>query len=58
MEVQNKISASSPDITPFVKTQNSRFIVQLGSFSNKEKAENLVMRLKQQGYSPKINYEN
>lgn len=58
MTIQSEVSKKLPEISPFVKSANGSFIVQLGSFSNKERAESLIIKLKEQGFSPKINYEN
>ncbi len=58
MSVQNKISNEAPDLNPFIKAVGNNYIVQLGSFSDQDKAQALVVNLRQKGFSPKINYEN
>lgn len=58
MSVQNKISREEPAITPFIKATGSTYIIQLGSFSDKEKATALVGHLRIKGYSPKLKFEN
>jgi len=58
MAVQSKISSEEPDLNPFIKAIRDKYVVQLGSFSDPEKASALVVKLRQRGYSPKINHEN
>ena len=58
MEVQNKVNAADPSIASFVKAVNGKYIVQLGSFSDKNRATALVTQLQEKGFSPKLNYEN
>ena len=58
MKVQNDVSAAEPSVTPFVKAVNDSYIVQLGSFSDKERATALIVKLRAKGYSPKISYQN
>lgn len=58
MKVQNKISQEEPSLTPFIKAMGSSYIVQLGSFSEKEKATSLAGHLRTKGYSPKLKFEN
>ncbi len=54
MKVQEEISSSEPDIIPFIKAVKDHYIVQLGSFSDKEKAYALVGRIQLKGYRPGI----
>ncbi len=56
--VQNKISADEPALNPFIKAVGNTFVVQLGSFSDSDKAKALVVNLRERGYSPKVTYEN
>ena len=57
--VQAELVKSLDDgIIPFVKQENGRYIVQLGSFSDSAKAEALTEKIRAMGYYPKINYEN
>lgn len=58
MKIQEKVSSDESSLIPFVKTVKDKYIVQLGSFSDKEKADALVSKLKSKGYNPKIIYEN
>lgn len=58
MEVQNKVNSTDPSIASFVKAVNGKYIVQLGSFSDKNRAKALVTQLQEKGFSPKLNYEN
>lgn len=57
MTMQNKISAEYNSLNPFIKAINNYYVVQLGSFSDEEKAEELIVKLKGQGYNPKVIYE-
>ena len=54
MKIQEAISSTEPDIIPFIKAVNDYYIVQLGSFSDKEKAHALVTRMQTKGYNPEI----
>ncbi len=56
--VQQKVAAAEPSVVPYVKSVNGKFIVQLGVFSDKERAEALSSKLKEKGFSPKLNYDN
>ena len=58
MKVQSKVSAEDPSLMPFVKAVKDSYIVQLGSFSDSNKASVLIENLKAKGYSPKTIYEN
>ena len=58
MEIQNRIKHEEPSLEPFIKAIRDTYIVQLGSFSDKEKAEALIIKLKDKGYTPKIIHEN
>lgn len=58
MSVQNKVSHEEPALEPFIKAIRDTYIVQLGSFADKEKANALIIKLREKGYSPKIIYEN
>ena len=50
--------STEPSLAPFVKAVNGSYIVQLGSFSEKDRANALVSKLRAKGYNPKVNYEN
>lgn len=56
--IQNKVSNEEPELEPFIKAIRDTYIVQLGSFSDKEKANALVIKLKEKGYTPKIIVDN
>lgn len=58
MNIQQKIADDIPDSMPFIKSYNGSYIVQLGSFSNKNVADNFIMKVREKGYSPKVLYEN
>ncbi|MBQ9246312.1 SPOR domain-containing protein [bacterium] len=58
MQVQNEVAASESSVTPFVKSVNNEYIVQLGSFSEKDRAKALIEKMRSKGYSPKIKYEH
>ena len=58
MIIQNKISNEEPELEPFIKAIRDTYIVQLGSFADKEKATALIIKLKEKGYNPKIISEN
>ncbi len=54
MAIQSKVSTDEPSIEPFIKAIKDTYIVQLGSFSDKDKANALIEKLKEKGYTPKI----
>lgn len=54
VQIQNKISLEETEIIPFIKSLNGKYIVQLGSFSDEQRASSLVTRMKAKGYSAKI----
>jgi|GEM_PF-6030256 len=56
--VQNRLKKQFPELEPFVKQINGRYIVQTGSFYDGAKAGALAEKLQEKGYFPKINYEN
>ena len=58
VDAQNKIKAVDSSIAPFIKSVKGHYIVQLGSFSDSERAGVLVQQIRQKGYYPKITYEN
>ncbi len=58
MNIQNKISNENSSIMPFVKASDGGYIVQLGSFSDPQKAQALIDELTSKGYSPKKLIEN
>ena len=58
MSAQSSVASAEPSIVPFIKSQNDHYIVQLGSFSDKAKADALVMKLQAKGFNPKIQSSN
>ena len=56
--VQNEISKIDPSLAPYIKSTGGNYIVQIGSFADRERAVALVAKLKSKGLSPKVNYEN
>ena len=58
MAVQSQISSAEPSLNPFIKAVRDIYIVQLGSFSDPDKASALVLKLRQSGYNPKVSREN
>ncbi len=57
-KIQRKIAAEETDIVPFIKSLGSGYIVQVGSFSDSQKASALLTRMKNKGYSAKLITEN
>ena len=53
MIIQKKVSSDFPDTAPFIKATNNYYMVQLGSFSDKDKANTFIYQLRSKGYSPK-----
>ncbi len=58
MKVQAEMERIEPSLAPFVKSVKGYYIVQLGSFSDRERATALINKLRDKGYSPKISSEN
>lgn len=58
MLIQQKISNQVSDAAPFIRAVDNYYIVQLGSFSTKERAENFIIKIKSLGYNPKVKYSN
>lgn len=58
MATQQEINSKDSSISPFVKVINDTYIVQIGSFSDKEKAVLLQQKLIAMGYQAKINTSN
>ena len=54
MAIQQEINSRDSSISPFIKVVNDSYIVQIGSFSDKEKALVLQQKIKDMGYSPQI----
>ena len=58
MATQQSVSEKDSSIVPFIKATNGTYIVQLGSFYEKEKALALASKVQAMGYVPKIQTEN
>ena len=56
-DIQNQVVALNLGITPFVKSVNGHYVVQLGSFTDGDKAGVLSQKLRLKGFYPKVNYE-
>ena len=54
MATQQEINSRDASISPFIKVVNDSYIVQIGSFADKEKAMLLQQKIKDMGYSPQI----
>lgn len=50
VKAQNKLASEESDIIPFIKKVNGYYVVQAGSFSDKDKALSLTSRLNAKGY--------
>ena len=55
--VQHKVLATGLADAPFVKASNGKYIVQVGSFQDEERANNLISDLKSKGFSAKKKIE-
>lgn len=55
---QQKVGNDLPEVMPFVKSVDGSYIVQIGSFSNKEVANSFLLKAQEKGYSPKTKTEN
>lgn len=58
MKVQHRISAEETDIVPFIKSINGSYVVQIGSFTEQERARGLAARMKTKGYAVRQVNEN
>lgn len=56
--IQNEVAKVDGSLSPYIKSVNGSYIVQVGSFADKDRAVALVGKLKGKGLSPKISYEN
>ncbi len=57
IEMQHSVSNSGLGISPFVKSVNNHYIVQVGSFYDSKKADDLVSQLKAKGFSARKKIE-
>lgn len=53
MNTQKKLSVDEPDSVHFIKAMGNKYVIQVGSFSNKDIAESYIQHLKAKGYNPK-----
>ncbi len=51
MNIQQKVAAEETDIIPFIKAIGSYYVVQIGSFADKDKADALIQKMQAKGYS-------
>lgn len=51
IRMQSKIAGEAPETIPFIKSVNGKYVVQIGSFSDKEKALSLVSEMNEKGYN-------
>ncbi len=58
VEAQNNIVRENLDVIPFVKAVSNYYVVQIGSFSDKDKAEALADKFKSRGYSSRVISDN
>lgn len=54
MSAQNKLINSNLNIIPYIKGTNGKFILQAGSFANKEMAASLASQISEMGYNTQI----
>ena len=57
IEAQHKVSTSGLAVSPFVKAVKDKYIVQVGSFYDSQKADDLVSSMKAKGFSAKKKVE-
>ena len=53
MAVQKRINIEFPETSAFIKATNDYYLVQLGSFADRTKANSFIMQLREKGYNPK-----
>lgn len=58
LNIQNKLNGENLNVSPFIKAVKNYYVVQVGSFSDKERADSLSSELKAKGYSSSVIYEN
>ncbi len=51
---QNRVMEAQANFTPFIKNANGKFILQAGSFTSVQKAQELVQQLNSYGFSARI----
>ena len=54
ISTQNKLLDSSLNVSPFVKEVNGYYVVQVGSYANKQKAQSLAGEVSAMGFPTKI----
>lgn len=51
---QNKIIDTNLNVSPFVKEVNGYYVVQVGSYANRQKAQSLATEVQAQGFPAKV----
>ena len=51
IRMQHKVTLEAPETTPFIKSINGNYVVQIGSFVDKDKAIALVTTMSEKGFS-------
>lgn len=54
---QNDLDALLPDVSPFIKEMNGKYIVQIGVYSNPSSAEDMYKKLKELNFPAKTKSE-
>lgn len=54
LSAQNKVSAEGLNVVPFIKAIKNQYVVQVGSFSEQERAEALKEQLRAKGYHANV----
>ena len=58
VNTQRKIASEEPETIPFIKSINGKYVVQVGSFSDEDKAHSLAKKMLSKGYKAKSITEN
>ena len=54
ISMQNKLSESGLNLSPFVKKVGSHYVVQVGSYASSQTAENIATEIQNAGYNARI----
>ncbi len=57
ISVQNRLIDSNLNVSPFVKEVNGYYVVQVGSYANRQKAQSLYSEVSSLGFPAKMNAE-
>lgn len=57
ISAQNRLLDSNLNVSPFVKESNGYYVVQIGSYANKQKAQTLYSEVSSMGFPAKITVE-